>query len=163
MFDIVLAIATATFQFSDSSLRSSVVAQTLIQTELMAQNSPKSPFNLRINLLEAYEATIPPPGAPSNYPVGHAVVRLRVENLTQNNSNFDIRKIELRRVDNNIVLLSQAMKPLNLGGLQILERGFHLTNCQGFRDAKKVKAVVSYQFNGKSFTVESSIAEVMGR
>lgn len=125
----------------------------------MTQNY-KIPFSLTVKLLEAYEDKTPPPGAAQDHPVGHAVVKLIVENLTQGNISFDVRQIEIYE-PNNKVLFSQKVKSLNLGGLEILEQGFHLTNPQGFMGSKKVKALVSYQFNGKIYVVESRLLQVV--
>lgn len=151
MFDVVLITAT---------LPSSPL-QILMQKLIMEQNTQKLPLSLSVSLLEVYESPIPPPGASINYPVGHAVVRLRLENLTSNKVNFSIRKIEIRQSNNDMILISQEVEPFNLYGLQILERGFHLTNRQGFRGSQKVKAVVTYQLGGKSYSAESPVSEIL--
>lgn len=132
-----------------------------IQTPIMVNNSQKAPLNLNVNLLEVYETLTPPPGASKNYPVGHAVVRLRLENPTINPLRIKAKKVEIQQADNKKVLISQVVKPLNLAGLQIFEQGFHLTNAQGFRGAKKVKAVFTYEFNKKTYRAESPILEVV--
>lgn len=130
---------------------------------IMAQTPQKPPLSSRVSLLEVYESPTPPPGAAKNYPVGHAVVRLRLENLTQNTVNLGPTKVEIRQANTNKILLSQVVQPFHLFGLQILERGFHITNQQGFGDVRKVKAVFDYQLNGKIYTVESPILEVVTR
>lgn len=128
---------------------------------VMTQNTQTVPFKLSATLLEVYEDRTEPPGSRmgANRPVGHAVLRLRIENLTQKNVKFKVIKIaiqDVNRNDNKQSLMSQDGKEVNLGGLQILEPGFHLTNRQGFLGTRNVKAVVNYQFNGKTYTVQSA-------
>lgn len=154
MLDFVLLIASVT-------LASSRQPELPIQTPMMLKNTQKAPLSLNVNLLEVYEALTPPPGASKNYPVGHAVVRLRLENSTLENLNINAKKVEIKQADNQKILMSQVVQPLNLAGLQIFEQGFHLTNAQGFSGAKKVKAVFSYEFNGKNYSAESQILDVV--
>ncbi|MEB3180540.1 MAG: hypothetical protein VKL59_16145 [Nostocaceae cyanobacterium] len=135
---------------------------------LIAQNNQKIPFHVMVNFLEAYEDKVPPPGASKNHPVGNTVVRLRIENLTEKPVNFDIKKIDIveikpdkqRQTPQRRVVLTQATKQLSLGGRQIIEQGFRLTNRQGFGGAKKLKAVVTYKFSGKTYITESAVIEV---
>ncbi|WP_313954452.1 hypothetical protein [Anabaena subtropica] len=154
MLDFALLIASVT-------LASSPQPELPIQTPIMLKNAQKAPLSLNVNLLEVYEALTPPPGASKNYPVGHAVVRLRLENYTLENLQINAKKVEITQADNNKILISQVVQPLNLAGLQIFEQGFHLTNAQGFGGAKKVKAVFTYEFNGKSYSAESQILDVV--
>lgn len=154
MFDFFLLMASIT-------LASSLETKSPIQTIVMVKDTQKSTLNLNVNLLEAYETLTPPPGASKNYPVGHAVVRLRLENSTPHHLHLNAQKVEILQADNNQVLISQVLQPLDLAGLQIFEQGFHLTNAQGLSGAKKVKAVFTYEFNGKSYSAESSILDVV--
>ena len=175
MLDIFLEMASANLQFHRFSSPFLPEFNPPVQRVIMTQKPQKVPFSLSVILLEAYEDRTPPPGAPEDHPVGHAIVALRIENLTVNNVQLDIKQLEICQSDNNKTLISQAVLPtdnnknprsqtvrkFNLGGLQILEQGFNLTNSQGFMRAKKVKAVVTYQFNGKSYVAESPISEVV--
>ncbi|WP_236577845.1 hypothetical protein [Trichormus variabilis] len=154
MFDYLFLIASIT-------LTSLPKTESPIQTTIMVQNTQQPALSLNVNLLEVYETLIPPPGAVENYPVGHAVVRLRLENSTLNHLNINAQKVELKQADNNKILISQVVQPFNLAGLQIFEQGFYLTNAQGFSGAKKVKAVFTYEFHGKSYSVESPILDVV--
>ncbi|MBD2254362.1 hypothetical protein H6G14_24260 [Nostoc parmelioides FACHB-3921] len=149
------------FWIAATTLTSLPKTESLIQTIIMVQNTQKPALRLNVNLLEVYETLIPPPGAAKNYPVGHAVVRLRLENSTLNHLNINAQKVELKQADNNKILISQVVQPFNLAGLQIFEQGFYLTNAQGFSGAKKVKAVFTYEFNGKNYSVESPILDVV--
>lgn len=159
MYDILMIMASGHLRFHE--LSSSIKYSQPIKIVLMTQNKQKTPFTLKINLLEAYENRMPPPGASTNAPVGHAVVKLRIENLIQDNIVANITKLDICQPDNNKVIISQPVKPFKLGGLQIIEPGFHLTNSEGFRGLKEVKAVVTYQVNGKSYTAESLIFKVI--
>lgn len=135
---------------------------------LMTQNTVTIPFTVKVRFLEAYQTLVLPPGASKGYPVGHAVVRLRIENLTEKSINFDIKKIEVvdtkksnnRKAPQRRVVLSESVKPLPLGGKQIVEQGFHLTNNQGFGGAKKLNAIVTYQFDGKVYQAVSPLINV---
>jgi|GEM_PF-3471394 len=147
---------------------SAVKSNQAVGKVLIAQNKQKVPFHVIVNFLEAYEDKVPPPGATKNHPVGNTVVRLKIENLTEKPVNFDIKKIDIveikpdkqRETAQRRVVLTQATKPLSLGGRQIIEQGFRLTNRQGFRGAKKLKAVVTYKFSGKTYITESGVIEV---
>lgn len=161
MFEFLLMMASANAQFFGSLSPVLQTNQPLIQEEMMAQNSRQTPFNLSVSLLEAYENTRQPLGASANYPIGHAVVRLRIENLTQNNIIANLTKVEIRQSSDNSVLMSETVNPFDLGGLQILEKGFHLTNSKGFMGANEVKAVVIYELNGNNYTVESPNLKVI--
>lgn len=161
MFEFFLVIASANPQFFSSLPPVLPRNQSFIEKEIMVQASQKAPFSLVINLLEVYEDRTPPPGASANHPVGHAVVRFRIENLTQNDIVASITKVEIRESSNDKVLISEIVNPFNLGGLQILEQGFHLTNPKGFMDLKEVKAVATYDFNGKTYTLESPKVKVV--
>lgn len=160
MYDILSILTSVNLRFHE--LSSSIKYSHPIAIVLMTQNNQKTPFTLKINLLEAYENRMPPPGASKNAPVGHAVVKLRIENLIQDNIVANLTKLEICQPDNNKVLIYEPMKPLKLGGLQIIEPGFHLTNLKGFSGLKEVKAVVTYQVNGKTYTAESLSLKVRG-
>ncbi|MEI6064366.1 MAG: hypothetical protein WCQ26_07220, partial [Pseudanabaena sp. ELA748] len=54
------------------------------------------------------------------------------------------------------LFLHAALSPFDLGGLQILEQGFHLTNAKGFANWKELDAVVTYEWNGKIHTADSA-------
>jgi hypothetical protein len=160
MFDICLMMASATSQLSSLFIPSPLKLKPPIERTIVIQNSQKIPFKLSVRLLEAYEDRTPPPGTVANHPVGHAVVRLRIENLAEKSISLDIGSIKIHQAENNKILMFQPVKSLNLGGLQILEQGFHITNRQGFNGSKKVKAVVNYQVNGKKYSVASPVSEV---
>lgn len=157
-------IAAATTILNLSSCQQTVpVSQASIKETVMTQNPQTVPFKISANLLEVYEDLTEPPGSRLgvNRPVGHAVVRLRIENRTQANVDFTIEKIDIRGENGNQSLMSQEVGKINLGGLQILEPGFHLKNRQGFNGSKKVKTVVTYQFNNKTYTTESPAFNVV--
>ena len=159
MLDLASLITSINLYVFESTLLVGLDNKSFIQTKTMIQNSQIIPFQLNVMLLEAYEDKTPPPGASSNHSVGHAVIRFRIENLTQNNIIANLIKIELRQASNQEVLMSQALNPLDIAGLQILEQGFHLTNpnCLGLG---AVKAVVFYEFNGTQYMMESDTIKV---
>jgi hypothetical protein len=126
-----------------------------------AMQTNKMPYKLNVSFLEAYEDKRTPPGASANYPKAHAVIRLRIENLGENKAIAGIQTIEVREVKTNKVLFSQVVKPINLGGLQILEQGFHLTNPTGFKGFSEVKAVVTYKLENKIYSSESAKFKVV--
>ncbi|MDX2214321.1 MAG: hypothetical protein SFY66_13610 [Oculatellaceae cyanobacterium bins.114] len=47
-----------------------------------------------------------------------------------------------------------------LGGLQILEPGYHLTNQEGYQTIEQVKAVIVDQVAGQTYTAESALTDV---
>lgn len=159
MLDLASLIASINLYVFDSTLLVGLDNKSFIQSKTMTQNSQIIPFQISVMLLEAYEDKTPPPGASINHPVGHAVIRFRIENLTQNNIIANLIRIELRQASNQEVLVSQILNPLDIGGLQILEQGFHLTNpnCLG---AGEVEAVLFYEFNGAQYTIESDKIKV---
>jgi len=155
MLDFVSLIASTSLYFFNSLPLVGFDNQSFIQPKNMTQNSQNMPFQLNIMLLEAYEDKTPPPGASSNHPVGHAVIRFRIENLTQNNIITNLIKIEIRQASNQKVLISKTLNPLDVGGLQILEQGFHLTNPKQLGSGE-VEAALIYEFNGTTHTVKSN-------
>lgn len=152
----VIAAATTLLNLS-SCQQIPTTSQASIKETRMTQNPQAVPFKLSAKLLEVYEDLTEPPGSRqgANRPVGHAVLRLRIENTTQSNLDFTIKKIDIISENTNQSLMFQEVGKVNLGGLQILEPGFHLKNKQGFKGAKRVKTVVTYQFKGRTFAVES--------
>jgi hypothetical protein len=123
------------------------------------------PFRVNVSILEVYEDRSPPPGSrPSaDRPVGHGVMRLRLENLTQTPLNVTVLSIALSCEHSNDPqqsIMSQPVGSIELGGLQILERGFHLTNREGFTNTERVKAIVTYQFDNAVYTAESPLFPV---
>jgi hypothetical protein len=125
------------------------------QLRTMTQNPQTLPFRLSFTLLEAYEDLVPPPGASLGHPVGHVVIRIKVENLSLDNIAANLTKIEIRQSNNHKILISKVLSAFDLGGLQILEQGFHLTNSNGFADWKELDAVVTYRWNDKIYTTDS--------
>lgn len=174
MFDVVLLMLSTASQVQ-SLVSIPLLAPKYSERTLMTQNSQKLPYKVSITLLEAYQDNTLPPGVPQSYPLGHAVVRLRVENQTDSHVNFDVKKIEVYQAPNNGALASQGNRRIpqpkllmgktlqlwSLNGLQIVEQGFHLTNRQGFTGSKRVKAIVTYQFNNKLYTSESAAIDVI--
>ncbi len=126
-----------------------------------AMQTNKMPYKLNVSLLEAYEDKRTPPGASTNYPKGHAVIRLRIENLGDNKAIAAIKTIEIREAKTNKIIFSQVVKPINLGGLQILEQGFHLTNHTGFKGFSEIKAVVTYKLENQIYSSESAKFKVI--
>jgi len=133
-------------------------AQSVSDPMPMTQSSVDLPFALTATLLEVYEDRVAPPGSQPNSdrPVGHAVVRLRLENLTEHPVNLEIQRVEIHAEPDARVLMTQTVEAVNLGGLQILERGLHLTNSQGFGNATRVRAIVVYQMDGTVYTTASA-------
>lgn len=129
--------------------------------QLVSQDLQPIPFRLNVTRLDAYEDQLPPLGTPPGIvpAVGHGVIRLRIENLTPTAVNFQIHRIEIRASCGSVVM-SQPGIAIALGGLQILEPGYHLTNQAGYQTTKQVKAIVVYEFAGRTHTAESDFTEV---
>ncbi len=138
------------------SLAPRLIQSSIHQSRTMTKNLQTIPFRLSFTLLEAYEDLVPPPGASLGHPIGHVVIRLRIENLTLDNVPANLTKIEIRQSSNRKVLISKVLNPFDLGGLQILEQGFHLTSSKGFVDWKELNAVVTYEWHGRTYTLEST-------
>jgi hypothetical protein len=160
MLGLYLLIAPANTGFSKGFTQLDKAPKISIYKRNMIENAQHLPISISLKLLEVYENRVPPPGATINHPVGHAVVRLRVENLTQKNISVNLIKIDIVAADKNNILISRVGKVLTLGGLQILQQGFHLTNTKGFINSNKVKAVVTYQVDSKTYIVESPLFEI---
>jgi len=127
-----------------------------------SENTSTIPVKLETTLLEVYEDRTEPPGSKlgANRPVGHAVIRIRIESLSLNTLILDNAKIEVKSSDKHPSVMSQSIGKITLGGRQIIEPGFHLTNRQGFMQAEKVKAIVTYQFNGQTYIAKSPVKTV---
>lgn len=102
-----------------------------------------------VSLLEFYEASSPPPGSQGSYPVTHAILRLRLENLevdprSQPAGTLSIVAIKGEAPDQKKVLLSTPITAQTLNGLEIREQGFHLTHDQSLIDSGSVQAVYEY-------------------
>ena len=156
MLEPFSVVACINLQFAKALQLKCLANQFFAQPKIMIQNSQNIPFQFSVMLLEVYEDKTPPPGASINHPVGHAVIRFRIQNLTQNNITANLVKIELRQPSNQEVIIYQTLNPLDIGGLQILEQGFHLTNPKGFANWKEFDAVVTYEWNGTIYTVDSA-------
>ncbi|QQE65998.1 hypothetical protein GFS31_26930 [Leptolyngbya sp. BL0902] len=93
-----------------------------------ADMAPAQPsIAVAVTLLEVYEAPVPPPGSSGVYPASHAVVRLRLENLTPDPVAVAAGELSLRTVTTDEDLLITTVEPITLEGLQVVEQGFHLT------------------------------------
>lgn len=136
------------------------VSKAMPESPQTQQKVEKLPFKITINFLDAFEYSSRPLGAGQNYAKGHAVVRLRIENLSQSRLDINLQRIEIQRSDNRQVLLTQPMRLIQLQGLQILDPGQHLTIQQGFAGAKRLTAILTYKFNSKSYVVHSLPTEI---
>ncbi|MGI0485626.1 hypothetical protein ACN4EK_09340 [Pantanalinema rosaneae CENA516] len=125
--------------------------------QLTNQSQPPKnlPLTLTVSVLEAYEGRTPPPGSRGHYPVGNAVVRLRMENLSQQPVALTIASVKITSLSGQPVLMEKAVGQVELGGLQIQESGLRLTNEQGFSHHQTIQAIVTYSYQGKTFTVTS--------
>ena len=119
------------------------------------------PFHLSVTRLDVYEDQMLPLGTPPEITpaVGHGVIRLKIENLTPEAVNFQIHQVEIRSGCGSVVM-AQSGSAIALGGLQILEPGYHLTNQEGYQNTERVRAVVVYEFNDRTYTAESALTEV---
>ena len=115
---------------------------------------------LKVDLLEAYESVTPIPGAVMLAAGGNTLVRLKIENLTPDSLEVEITTIEIVPVDGDKPLMVEQSQRVKLGGLQILEEGFRLSNTEGFGDFSLVRAIVTCQTSGQSFVAESQPREV---
>lgn len=107
----------------------------------------KQTMTVTVTLLEVYEAAVPPPGAGSTYPASHAVVRLRLENLTPDPVAIAAGELSLRTVAGDEELLVTVVAPITLEGLQVVEQGFHLTGENLLGRPGHVRAVYDFAIN----------------
>ncbi|MEB3359445.1 MAG: hypothetical protein VKK04_22155 [Synechococcales bacterium] len=133
----------------------------------MAQSNETLPFTIQVSLVNVYEDQILPPGTTPGQPraVGHAVGQVRLENLTQTEIPLRIEEVAIHAaaddsLTSSSAIMAQSMSEVTLGGLQIVDRGFHLTNEQGFDSVSQVKAVVTYTVSGNTYTAESDLHQV---
>ncbi len=122
---------------------------------LMSHASQSLPISVTATVVEAYETKTPPPGSQGVYPVGQAVVRLRLENLSQQSAQLMVERIQITPAHTQQTLMEQSFGTVELGGLQIQESGCRLTNEQGFLGHQDIHAVVTYRYQGKTSTVTS--------
>lgn len=135
---------------------------THLQEVQMLQAPSDLPFRMNVVLLEAYEDQTAPPGTQPgrDRAVAHAVIRLRLENLTQTPVNLAIDNVAIA-LEGRQTDMTQAVGNLELGGLQIVERGFHLTQPQGFGDVSHVQAVVTYRYSHNTYSTLSLPVQVI--
>lgn len=140
-----------------------LASQPQLSNTQMIQNQPNTSIQVGATLLEVYEDQTEPPGSNlrANRPVGHAVVRLRLENLSLEAVNLQGVTIEIQPTDRHNCLMSQEIGTITLGGRQILEPGFHLTNHQGFEGTKTIHAIVRYVVDSKPYQIKSPVSNVV--
>lgn len=127
------------------------------------QPNPTLLLNLTATLLEAYEDQTEPPGSTqgNNRPVGHVILRLRLESLTPEPLSLQSVQVTIWDADQQHRLMTYEAGEIVLGGQQILEPGMHLTNQTGFQGTSQVKALVTYRLDQQVHQVESSLAPVV--
>jgi len=132
------------------------------QNLAMSHDLSNLPFSLNTTLLEVYEDQTAPPGSQpgSDRAVGHAVVKFRLENLTQDPIIVKVCQVKVQAELGEQVFMTESVGDVGLGGLQIIERGFHLTQPQGFNQVMQVRAMITYQFDGHLYIAESSVVQV---
>lgn len=140
-----------------------LASQPQLSNMQMIQNPSNTSIQVGATLLEVYEDQTEPPGSNlgANRPVGHAIVRLRLENLSLEAVNLQGVTIEIRATDRHNCLMSQEIGTITLGGRQILEPGFHLTNHQGFEGTKTIHAIVTYVVDNKPYQIKSPVSSVV--
>lgn len=124
---------------------------------------PSAPTSVvTATILEAYEDQSAPIGSHqgADRPIGHAVVRLRLESLVVEPIVAQVQ-VAIWDADRQEQLMTRDLGEITLGGRQILEPGLHLSNREGFQGIKQVKAIVTYQTENIIYTAESSLANVV--
>ncbi|MBD2463961.1 hypothetical protein H6G89_23445 [Oscillatoria sp. FACHB-1407] len=156
---IILTPLILSSLFQGVSCRGSTSHELVISdASVMSKPASVNPLLVSVTILEAYEDQVVVDGVQSNRnapPVGHAVVRLRVENTVQDLVALEIQNIEIRPETGDRPLLSQEIGAMELGGLQIVEPGYHLTNQAGYHEIERVRAVMIYKVAGQLYTAES--------
>ncbi len=155
---VIIATVSLTSICGDASLTPHVLS---IKKQ-MTQNTEMASVHVNAMLLEVYEDQTAPlgPKLGSNRPIGHAIVRLRIESLSLEPVTLEDMEITIQQPDQSQHLMLRSVGSLHLGGRQIVEPGFRLTNRQGFMGADRIKAVVTYRLRGKSYTVASPVMAV---
>jgi hypothetical protein len=96
-----------------------------------------------------------------NRDIGFASVFLRIENPNEENANLVIQSIEVRNAsDGKVQMTSQAPEEIHLKPLENYENVFSLTNKTGYSGHNRVKAVITYEIQGRVQVIESSPVEV---
>ena len=113
--------------------------------------------------LIAREENLPPLGVAVDPQrnVGFASVFIRLENLQENPVTVTITKVEIRNSsDGQLQDFTQTPQVIQLKPLENSELAFQLSNKSGYVGKDKVKAIVTYQIEDQSSTIESEAVEV---
>lgn len=113
--------------------------------------------------LLAREEKLPPLGVPQqpNRDIGFASVFIRLENPQAKNAIFLLKKVEICNASTGkIIMISQQPQEIRLHPLENSENTFHVKNKTGYGETNKVKAVITYEVNSQTHTIESAPVEV---
>jgi hypothetical protein len=113
--------------------------------------------------LVAREHQSPPVGIPieADRNIGFADVFLTIENEREEAADVMIKKIRIEDMENReIPIEDDVQQQIAFNPLEHSVNDFHLTNKFGYREKARVKAVVTYQVNRQSYTMESDVMEV---
>jgi hypothetical protein len=113
--------------------------------------------------LVAREHRSPPVGVPieAHRNIGFADVFLTIENDREEAGDVMIEKIRIEDMENReIPIEDDVQQQIAFNPLEHSVNDFHLTNKFGYREKARVKAVVTYQVNRQSYTMESDVMEV---
>lgn len=83
------------------------------------------------------------------YHIWVQTVRLRLENLTPDPVSMAAGELSLRQVAGVEELLVTLVNPIVLGGLQVIEQGFHLTGEGLLGRPGDVRSVYDFAINGQ--------------
>jgi hypothetical protein len=124
---------------------------------------PASLITVKDIHIVAREQRKTPIGKPSqsNRDIGFATVFLTIENLKQKPARLVVQKIQIRDAENVIVPMdARTPQEIILKPLEQSITDFHLTNKIGYSTHYPVKAVVTYQFDQQTHTIESNLVEI---
>jgi hypothetical protein len=124
---------------------------------------PASLITVKDIHLDVREERKAPIGRPSqsNRDIGFATVFLTIENLKQESARLVVQKIQIRDAENMAVPMdARTPQEIILKPLEQSINDFHLTNKIGYSTHYPVKAVVTYQFDQQTHTIESNLVEI---
>jgi hypothetical protein len=136
------------------------------QTLTLATNHYMS--NQTIDLIKsitliAREEKLPPLGVPQqpNRDVGFASVFVRLQNPQAKEVIFLIKKIEIYSAyTSKIIMANEQPQEIRLHPLENSENAFYIKNKTGYEGQNKVKAVITYEVDSQTHTIESESVEV---
>ena len=145
------------------------LASIVISSLLISSSIPTSPMITSTGILiqpitlQAREELLLPAGqiSTSDRDKGFATVLVQFENQREQDKVITIESIEIQDASNGRIYMNlQFPQTIHLRPLENSANDFHLTNKSGFSGRSPIKAVVTYQIDGRREVLTSNPIEV---